>query len=1413
MRIYQLTSALAFFVLISVQGFAYKYIGSGLSNNNDPHLNGSDGPRAAQCAPATGLRDLEWNNVRARIETGGNMWQDRENSRAAYVIPKPADNEQGVSSIYAGGLWLGGKSQDQTLKLAAVRFRQDGNDYWPGPLTQLTGEVTSQTCLDYDFFFVSLRQDAEKHYQYWDMVTSGASQEEIDAAFPDGYAMPSYFATYPAHGNASLNQDFYLGSFKDFNSNGIYDPENGDYPWYDFLREIDCAQRTDSTPIPLYGDQNFFWIFNDKGNIHTESQGQAIGMEIRAQAFAFTTNDEVNNMTFLNYTLINQGSQTLTNTFFGSWVDPDLGSSIDDYVGCDVQRGLGYCYNGDAFDEQTSSSLGYGENPPAVGVDFFEGPYQDRDTLANPLTIDINEAIDNKGIPYKGLGIGYGDTIIDNERFGMRRFVYYNNNNNPINGEPDAPQHFYNYLQGIWKNGADMLFGGNGANGSGIVSGLTAQYMFPGDTDPYNWSTFGVTPPANAIPWTEQTAGNLPNDRRFIQSAGPFTLKPGSKNNITLGVVWARAVGGDPFESVQLLRLADDKAQSLFDNCFELVNGPDAPDVTVQELDREIILMLTNENPLSNNYNETYLEFDPSIPDSLQDGTQFNIEERSYDFEGYMVYQLANSDVSNAELNDVDKARLVAQCDIQNDVIEIINYNRDQTTGLITPELMVQGNNEGLSHSFRIIEDAFALGDNSLINHKTYYFMVIAYGYNNYAPYDLSNSTGQDDVFKASRKGAVGEIQKIAAIPHNVSPEEGGTILHSAYGEGVYLTRLEGKGNSKNVMTLTAASEANLLQSPYTAEELDYMPGAGPVNVKVIDPLRVPSAEFTLALQDTDGTYKADSMFWALTNLETNEISYSISSFGTLSEDLLLDYGFSVTWGQYEYFNEDGIVVDHMTDLLEGTMEFANPNAAWLFGIPDEDGFTELNWIRSGTVESADDASDEEKIYDDYKEGSGDQPFTDGGELFEKVMEGTWTPYCLAGYSVQLDATNDTTWRNNVAPTTVDLKGDLTPVIPVTNSPYICNIRGLNNVDIVFTSDKSKWTRCPVLEMQPIEQLIDVQSNLPAGAPSTTEKMQLRLHRSVDKNGKTSLDAGYNAAEGDLTGTWGMGWFPGYAIDLGTGERLNMAFGEDSWLTGENGNDMIWNPGSRIFGSSGKPVFGGQHWIYVFKNIRNEAQDPSGGNQPDVDYMPRYDEGQFMFNKMSDSPSSSEMKKIFRACTWVGSALAAGLLTPEQGLIPTDARVRLRVAKSYERYSHNDTAIELAGDSENAWRPLYRFSTKNIAPVLNDAATLESALDMINIVPNPYYAFSSYETGKLDNRVKITNLPYVCTVKIYDLNGTLIRTFKKADPTTSLDWDLKNHKNIPIASGTYIIHIDVPNVGEKILKWFGVMRPIDLDSF
>ena len=105
---------------------------------------------------------------------------------------------------------------------------------------------------------------------------------------------------------------------------------------------------------------------------------------------------------------------------------------------------------------------------------------------------------------------------------------------------------------------------------------------------------------------------------------------------------------------------------------------------------------------------------------------------------------------------------------------------------------------------------------------------------------------------------------------------------------------------------------------------------------------------------------------------------------------------------------------------------------------------------------------------------------------------------------------------------------------------------------------------------------------------------------------------------------------------------------------------------------------------------------------------------------------------------------------------------------------------------------------------------------MVNIVPNPYYGYSKYETSQLDNRIKVTNLPKKATVRIYTVSGTLVKTIKKSDDLTSVDWDLKNDFGIPIASGLYIIHVRTMIDGKeenKILKWFGVLRPIDLDTF
>jgi hypothetical protein len=639
----------------------------------------------------------------------------------------------------------------------------------------------------------------------------------------------------------------------------------------------------------------------------------------------------------------------------------------------------------------------------------------------------------------------------------------------------------------------------------------------------------------------------------------------------------------------------------------------------------------------------------------------------------------------------------------------------------------------------------------------------------------------------------------------------------------------------------------------------------------------------------TGKTYHANDV---TTNRAPNDTTYQTIRVG--NEFYFPDLGFSVNIRQVgdpgervnRFTNFMGLTEDSAYtgpspgSFISAELSYVNGQTNWLGSVPDIDSETPFNWILSGSsrTEGLEDAHYniiENKV----------QAFYDPEKQFGNILGGTWAPYplCASYYSIT-PGTAGFPSRSFVGPgfnakAWVEDQESMRRIYGLGQSSSSSqpdegntDLRKIGSALIVFTRDKSKWTRCVVLEMQEKSRLSE--GNAIFFAP--------RNDQSVDKDGKpAAVGSGTSASQNDANfiSETGMGWFPGYAINLETGERLNMAFGEDSYQRENNGDDMIWNPTSN-YNFPFPYAMGGKHFVYVF-----------GGNSIQGDFYPtaspfrwlpylegkeyyagRYDYGQRIMNILQgyfrkevfgftqSGASMDPIATIERDIMWVSIPMPApgfNFAKPEQ--MPSDVRVQINVAKPYrygwsgvaslpanaQNYGSINKMVSVNNPSlltkdvrstnvENNNFPMYTFNTSDIAALYNQSDIAKNAMDRIMIVPNPYYGASTYEVNRTDNRIRITNLPSKCTVKIFTMNGTLVRTLKrdvtgqedlyvgdsgsgndvKASKRSSyLEWDLKNQNNISVASGLYIFHIDAPGVGEKILKWFGVMRPLDVQSY
>lgn len=429
--------------------------------------------------------ELDANNVLARVNAVGPLWFDG----SSHLFEVPAGS--GLSTMFASNLWVGGQSVNGQLHVAAERFRASGTDYFSGPIAN--PPYASINLFVFNRTWKLTRAQIDNHIANWSQ---------------SGYQAPSDLTTWPSHGDLTKGEAAQLAPFKDLNNNGVYEPQQGEYPI-------------------IRGDVAIYSIFNDATGLHTESGAAALGIEVHQMAYAFNCPLVANqhNTIYLNYRIINRSNFTFTDTYFGMWSDGDLGNGSDDYVGAMVDRGAYYFYNGDAFDESNGGKPGYGTAPPMQAVVFLGGPALDPDGVDNQPSVQIKGSVN---------GFGFNDGVADNERHGMSHFIFHNNNQSPL-GDPSTGTEYYNYMRGMWRDGTHLTYGGIGYNPSD-PNAVSADYMFPGASDPNGFGTSGQT----QSNWDEVTAGNAPSDRRGLGSYGPITFSAQEEVELDFAFIYMR---------------------------------------------------------------------------------------------------------------------------------------------------------------------------------------------------------------------------------------------------------------------------------------------------------------------------------------------------------------------------------------------------------------------------------------------------------------------------------------------------------------------------------------------------------------------------------------------------------------------------------------------------------------------------------------------------------------------------------------------------------------------------------------------------------------------------------------------------------------------------------------------------------
>ena len=272
------------------------------------------------------------------------------------------------------------------------------------------------------------------------------------------------------------------------------------------------------------GTQTMFYSFTDA---YPHESGSTSIQSLKAQILQTNwcyTNLGLRDVNFIEYRVINRSNTAWVDTYLAFWTDDDLGDALDDAVGCDTLRNLGFTYNADNNDPQ------YGAAPPAVGTKLLRKPViftgNNNDTVRYYNPPGSQNLITKVGYKYSTMNI----------------FNTYNNAS-PQPSDPLNNRETYRVISGFWRLGESWI---------NPVTNQPTKSAYSGD-------------PVTGTGWN-MTGGN---DRRYIQSFGPFNMNPNDTQSIIIAQVIAR--GSSNLNSITQLRTLSDYVENIYNENFQSV--------------------------------------------------------------------------------------------------------------------------------------------------------------------------------------------------------------------------------------------------------------------------------------------------------------------------------------------------------------------------------------------------------------------------------------------------------------------------------------------------------------------------------------------------------------------------------------------------------------------------------------------------------------------------------------------------------------------------------------------------------------------------------------------------------------------------------------------------------------------------